>query len=93
MNRRRHLTAAALDDDDALGAWLDGVADVVPEVRAASRRIVRLQRRLHRRVDADAWKVYLLLEEATSARSILMLDAVVKPAFEDGRRWARRRRR
>lgn len=50
------------------------------------RRIIRLQKQLQGLVTAEAWRVYLRLEEASAARLGEATDLVAIWAFKQGRR-------
>ena len=50
-----------------------------------SKKIRRWGRRLHEAVDADAWMLYLRLEELVNDRAVMEQDLLVAWAFEQGR--------
>jgi hypothetical protein len=54
--------------------------------REASRRVLRRQDELRRRVDRHGWDAYLALEEAHTERSAYSLERVSAWAFIRGRR-------
>jgi len=60
-----------LEDDD-LAALIDQRHRDDPDLQRLRRRILRLQRQLHARVDEDTWRVYLRLEETANERSSLL---------------------
>lgn len=69
LDRLDHVPA----EEDDLAALIDQLHRDDPELRRLRGRILRLQRKLHARVDEDTWKVYLRLEEAVNERSSLLI--------------------
>ena len=84
------LSKRIVRDDLALG---DAIIAVLTRSGGAgsSRRPSQLQRRLQRAVEPKAWKVYLHLEEIVHERESHEEDLLVRWAFEQGRRYERRR--
>lgn len=76
-------------DDEAIDLVIDAVLVGSKPLRRLTKKILGLQRRLHRKVDADAWKVFLALEEAINERASLEANILVRWAL--GRRAHGRR--
>ncbi len=72
LDRLDHVPEA-----DDLTALIDQIHRDDPELQRLRRRVLRLQRQLHARVDEDTWKVYLALEETVNERSSLLLTKLV----------------
>ena len=75
------------------GEWIPiiGVLTKAKGRRKLTKMIIKLQRRLQRAVDPEAWLLYLRLEEAVNERAIDEQDLLVRWAFRQGRRYERRR--
>jgi hypothetical protein len=80
------LTAAIVNDDDALAVAISELLLGSPAVRRLSKRVRRGQDRLERAVDRRAWKRYLKLEELVNDRTSQETDLLVRWAFEAGKR-------
>lgn len=89
--RRPRLDAALLADPQRLWAAIDEVIRTMAGNGRRRRQIVRLQQHLNDTIDANGWRIYLDIEEATNARIELMLVEVVRWAFNEGRRRSRGR--
>lgn len=61
-----------------LAALIDKLRREDLELRRLGQRILRLQRQLRARLDAETWKVYLAVEEAVNERGFRMLLLTTK---------------
>lgn len=78
------LQVDLVSEDEAIDLVIDAVLVGSKPLRKLTKKIVGLQRRLQRKVDADAWKVFLALEEAVNERASLQMNILVRWAL--GRR-------
>jgi hypothetical protein len=86
------LTKKIVKDDLALSdAIIAMLTAAKGKRRELTKTILKLQRRLQRAVDPQAWLTYLRLEEALNERESYTQDALVRWAFRQGRRYERRR--
>jgi hypothetical protein len=67
--------------DEALDLVVDAVLLGAKPVRKLTKTVLRLQRRLRRSVDRDAWKVFLELEEVMNERASVQADLLVRWAL------------
>jgi len=81
---RPKLDATTVADDQKLAAVVDHVINAEPDLRAQQARVVELQHGLRGLVDDEAWRAYLALDEATTARFADALVVVARWAFEAG---------
>jgi hypothetical protein len=86
MNLPPCLTAAIVNDDDALSLAIQDLLLGSPAVRKLSKRVRRGQDRLQKAVDRRAWKRYLKLEELVNDRTSRETDLLIRWAFEAGKR-------
>lgn len=86
--RSRHprLSPENLRDPSKLGGLIDAVVGSSDNYRRLTAKILDHQRRLQELASEDAWIEYLHVEEATTARMDVMLTAVARWAFNEGRR-------
>ncbi len=80
------LTAAIMNDDDALALALQELLLGSKVVRRLSKRVRRGQDRLQDAVDRKAWKRYLKLEQLVNDRTSRETDLLIRWAFEAGKR-------
>jgi predicted nucleic acid-binding Zn-ribbon protein len=80
------LTAAIVNDDDALAVAMNELLLGSKTIRKLSKRVRRTQERLQQVVDRKAWKRYLKLEELVNDRTSQETDRIVRWAFEAGKR-------
>jgi hypothetical protein len=86
------LTKKIVKDDLAVSDAIIAVLTASKGKRSKlTKAILNLQRRLQRAVEPKAWKVYLHLEEIVHERESHEEDLLVRWAFEQGRRYERRR--
>lgn len=79
------LDSRILKNSESLSRVLGELVERDLRQKRHRRRILRLQKRLHGLVTAEAWRVYLLLEEASAARLGEAIDLVTLWAFTQGR--------
>lgn len=84
MKPRPKLDGTTAADEQKLAAVVDHVIHSEPVLRAQQVRVVELQNRLRGLVDDEAWRAYLALDEATTARFADALLVVARWAFEAG---------
>jgi hypothetical protein len=80
------LSAAVVNDDDALALTINELLLGSKVIRKLSKRVRRAQDRLERVVDRRAWKRYLRLEETINDRTSRETDLLVRWAFDAGKR-------
>ncbi len=80
---RRHKDELAhfVTDREALALFVDGVLAGSKPTGKLTKKILKWQRKLQRAVDADAWRLYLRLEELVNERADVQVEAVVRWAF------------
>jgi hypothetical protein len=88
--RPPRLRPEDLADDSLLGALIDGLLVADARHVRLSRKILAAQGRLQELSDDDAHFAYLSVEEFANERVNLMLLAVARWAFGEGRRQRRR---
>ncbi len=81
MSRRENVVFDLVSDREALDLVIDGVLAGSKPARKLTKKILKVQRKLQRAVDADAWGLYLRLEELANARADVEVEAVVRWAF------------
>ena len=80
------LDSRILKNSESLSRVLGELVETDLRQRRHRRRILRLQKQLHGLVTAEAWHVYLRLEEASAARLGEATDLIASWAFKQGRR-------
>jgi|SRR5580658_6914143 hypothetical protein len=80
------LTAAIVNDDDALAMAINELLLGSKTIRRLSKRVRRGQERLQQVVDRRAWNRYLRLEGIINDRTSRETDLIVRWAFEAGKR-------
>jgi len=80
------LTAAIVNDDDALAMAVNDLLLGSKTIRKLSKRVRHGQERLQLVVDRRAWKRYLRLEELVNDRTNRETDVIIRWAFEAGKR-------
>jgi hypothetical protein len=86
VGSRPRLDPDIIVNHEMLGAVLGDVADADAQYRAASTRIVQLQKGLRTLVGKDAWAVYLALEVATNDRNADLHETLARWAFTEGQK-------
>jgi len=84
---RRHLPRLDyrdIEDDERLDGKIDEVLDADDSQRLRRERILVRQAVWKRRVSEDAWRTFLKLEEATTARWSDALVTILRWAFIEG---------
>lgn len=84
--RPPRLTEAVLKNDSAVSLAIDVLFAIDQDVKKLSRRILRAQRRLRRRVSNEQFKFYMAIEEHENDRAQAMLATVARWAFSQGQR-------
>jgi hypothetical protein len=80
------LLRDSLTDGEMLGLVMDGVLAGSKPIKKLTKRVLKAQRRPHRAVDPDAWRIYLRLEELVNERDSMQAELLVKWAFTAGAR-------
>jgi hypothetical protein len=80
------LTAAIMDDDDALAMAVNELLLGSKSIRRFSKRVRQAQERLQQVADRRVWKRYLQLEEIINDRTNRETDLIIRWAFEAGKR-------
>jgi hypothetical protein len=80
------LTAAMVNDDDALALAVNELLLGSKAIGKLSKRARRGQDRLEALVDRKAWKLYLKLEESVNDRTSEETDLLIRWAFKAGKR-------
>jgi hypothetical protein len=80
------LCPETVADDDALALVIDRMLLGSKKIRKLGRRVRRTQERLRRAVDERSWWVYMQLEEIVNHRVAVEGEALVRWAYEAGRR-------
>jgi hypothetical protein len=80
------LTAAIMNDDDALAMAINELLLGSKAIRKLGERVLRAQDRLQKAVGRKAWARYLKLEEWVNDRTSRETDLLVRWAFEAGKR-------
>src|SRR5580658_2831793 len=68
------LLRDSLTDGEMLGLVMDGVLAGSKPIKKLTKRVLKAQRRLHRAVDPDAWRIYLRLEELVNERDSMQAE-------------------
>lgn len=80
------LDSRILKDSESLSRVLGELVEGDLRQKQHRRRILRLQKQLQNLVTAEAWRVYLRLEDASATRLGEATDLVASWAFKQGRR-------
>jgi hypothetical protein len=81
------LTPDVVEDDVALGEWVDAVVGADLDARERMYEIARLAEAVRAILDEDTWKLFLLYDERANERFAELLLVVAKFAFRAGRRF------
>ena len=79
------LTSKIMNDEDALGLAIDEVLLRSKSWHNLNRRVRKVQRKMRRLMNYDAWVTYLQLEEIVNERAFIEGNLLVKWAFESRR--------
>jgi hypothetical protein len=79
-----------IDHEGMLALVIDGVLASSKEYRKATKRALRLQRRLRKAVNDKQWAEFMQLEEAMKDRAAVEAELLVRWAFAAATRSRRR---
>lgn len=91
-SRGPRLTSEIVADDSRLLGIVDELLLADKNYRRLTVRILEAQHRLQTLCDTDAWLAYLDVEQLVTERANVMLAAVARFAFQEGRRQQRQLR-
>jgi len=72
-------------EEEAVDRALDRFHLSDPEMRRLTRKVLRAQRELRRRVTKKTWALYLELEEFVNARDLRLVEAAIRLGLRRGR--------
>ena len=78
MSRHKDGLAYFVTDREALDLVVDGVLMGSKPARELTKKIVKVQRKLQRAVDDDAWRIYLRLEELVNERADMQVELLLR---------------
>ena len=70
-----------IDHEGMLALVMSGVLATSKSYRAATKKVLKEQRRLQRAIGKKEWRMFLALEEAMNDRAIIEADLIVRWAF------------
>lgn len=84
MPPRPEITPSTIADDQLLAHVVDEVIHDDPDLRVQQAHVIDLQQRLRGLVTDDVWRLYLEVDETTTARFADALVKVARWAFTEG---------
>ena len=88
-NHEDDFPADLISGDEAIDLVIDAVLIGSKPLRRMTRRILRVERKLRKAVDDDAWHVFLKLEELLNERASKHADILIRWGLGHGSRSRR----
>jgi hypothetical protein len=79
------LTPEVVEDDVALGEWVDDIVLADMDAQSRMHEIARLAEAMRAILDEDKWRLFMTYDERANARFAELLLTVCRWAFSEGR--------
>ncbi len=87
MKKTKHdFPSDIIDADEALGLVADAIIIGAKPLRRMTKKILRVERKLRRAVDDDAWAIFLRLEELLNERAAAQGEILLRWGVARGSR-------